>query len=314
MRRRSHPTKAAAPRSRCVGAETVDYRLVRARRRTIGMEVDLDGLTVRAPRWVTISRDRSGADRARALDRQNARRMARAGGARCMPREWKIRRADPLSRPRARARGASASRAPRSRADLFHLTVLHPARRTTRRRSRSSSARGCATRRGALVAPRSRALRRPDRSRAAAGAAVERAQRMGKLQRKGEIRLNWRLVQLPPALAEYVVAHEVAHLVELNHSRALLGARRDAAARVTRRCGASSRTGRRCSPRERDATGAGSDGRARAPRPPATCRSRVELAASSSPPRVSRQRPSSAESESRRSARRPRSRDWERGG
>jgi len=32
------------------------------------------------------------------------------------------------------------------------------------------------------------------------------------------IRLNWRLVQLPPALAEYVVAHEVAHIVELNHS------------------------------------------------------------------------------------------------
>jgi predicted metal-dependent hydrolase len=31
--------------------------------------------------------------------------------------------------------------------------------------------------------------------------------------------LNWRLVQLPPALAEYVVAHEVAHIVELNHSR-----------------------------------------------------------------------------------------------
>jgi hypothetical protein len=33
----------------------VDYRLIRARRRTIGMEVDLEGLTVRAPRWVTLS-------------------------------------------------------------------------------------------------------------------------------------------------------------------------------------------------------------------------------------------------------------------
>jgi predicted metal-dependent hydrolase len=35
----------------------------------------------------------------------------------------------------------------------------------------------------------------------------------------GAIRLNWRLVHLEPALADYVVAHEVAHLVELNHSR-----------------------------------------------------------------------------------------------
>ena len=40
----------------------------------------------------------------------------------------------------------------------------------------------------------------------------------GSCNAKAEIRLNWRLVQLPPALAEYVVAHEVAHLVELNHS------------------------------------------------------------------------------------------------
>ena len=36
-------------------AETVDYRLIRARRRTIGMEVDLTVLTVRAPRGVTLS-------------------------------------------------------------------------------------------------------------------------------------------------------------------------------------------------------------------------------------------------------------------
>ena len=34
--------------------EGVDYVLYRARRQTIGMSVDLDGLTVRAPRWVTI--------------------------------------------------------------------------------------------------------------------------------------------------------------------------------------------------------------------------------------------------------------------
>jgi predicted metal-dependent hydrolase len=35
----------------------------------------------------------------------------------------------------------------------------------------------------------------------------------------GLIRLSWRLVHLEPRLADYVVAHEVAHLVELNHSR-----------------------------------------------------------------------------------------------
>ena len=34
----------------------------------------------------------------------------------------------------------------------------------------------------------------------------------------GRIRLSWRLVHFAPELADYVVAHEVAHLVELNHS------------------------------------------------------------------------------------------------
>ena len=35
----------------------------------------------------------------------------------------------------------------------------------------------------------------------------------------GSIRLSWRLVHIEPSLADYVVAHESAHLVELNHSR-----------------------------------------------------------------------------------------------
>ena len=40
----------------------------------------------------------------------------------------------------------------------------------------------------------------------------------GSCDRQGVIRLNWRLIQLPPDLALYIVAHEVAHLIELNHS------------------------------------------------------------------------------------------------
>ncbi|MFN9391063.1 MAG: M48 family metallopeptidase [Betaproteobacteria bacterium] len=42
--------------------------------------------------------------------------------------------------------------------------------------------------------------------------------RWGSCNAGGEVRLNWRLMQAPEALIDYVVAHEVAHLLHLNHS------------------------------------------------------------------------------------------------
>lgn len=42
--------------------------------------------------------------------------------------------------------------------------------------------------------------------------------RWGSCSRLTGIRLNWRLIHLPPAQIDYVVAHEMAHLVEMNHS------------------------------------------------------------------------------------------------
>lgn len=43
--------------------------------------------------------------------------------------------------------------------------------------------------------------------------------RWGSCSKHGGIRVNWRLVHLPAHLGDYVVAHEVAHLLEMNHSR-----------------------------------------------------------------------------------------------
>ncbi|MEK7883949.1 M48 family metallopeptidase [Methyloversatilis sp. NSM2] len=42
----------------------------------------------------------------------------------------------------------------------------------------------------------------------------------GSCTAQGVIRLNWRLIHFSPALIDYVIAHELAHLKELNHSRA----------------------------------------------------------------------------------------------
>jgi len=42
--------------------------------------------------------------------------------------------------------------------------------------------------------------------------------RWGSCNSRGEVRLNWRLLQAPPHIINYVVAHELAHLKEMNHS------------------------------------------------------------------------------------------------
>lgn len=42
--------------------------------------------------------------------------------------------------------------------------------------------------------------------------------RWGSCNSKQEVRLNWRLLQAPPHIINYVVAHELAHLKEMNHS------------------------------------------------------------------------------------------------
>lgn len=42
----------------------------------------------------------------------------------------------------------------------------------------------------------------------------------GSCTSRGIIYLNWRLIQLPLHLVDYVVAHELCHLIEMNHSQA----------------------------------------------------------------------------------------------
>jgi predicted metal-dependent hydrolase len=42
--------------------------------------------------------------------------------------------------------------------------------------------------------------------------------RWGSCSSRGALSFSWRLAMAPPAVLDYVVAHEVAHLVEMNHS------------------------------------------------------------------------------------------------
>lgn len=43
--------------------------------------------------------------------------------------------------------------------------------------------------------------------------------RWGSCSRAGRIALNYRLIQMPPAVSDYIILHELMHLKEQNHSR-----------------------------------------------------------------------------------------------
>jgi predicted metal-dependent hydrolase len=207
-------SSAALVRRVVLGGEPLDYRIVRARRRSIGMDVGLSGLTVRASRWVSVREiEATLAEHAAWIWRQVAWWRERRRDV--LPQQWKSG-APILYQGRELALALHAAQCESVRVDLLNLTVLHPAPDDEQRVAAY-----------VLAWLRDEALRvlRPwvaasaARVRAAPSVALSNARsEWGSCNRKGEIRLNWRLIHLPPRLAQYVVAHEVAHLVELNHS------------------------------------------------------------------------------------------------
>lgn len=47
----------------------------------------------------------------------------------------------------------------------------------------------------------------------------QQASRWGSCSSRGNLNFNWRLVHYKPEIIDYVIIHELAHLIELNHSK-----------------------------------------------------------------------------------------------
>ena len=212
--RRLLPEESESRRITLAG-HPVDYRLIRARRNSIGMEIGLSGLIVRASRRVGV-REIEGAlaERAAWIVRTLAAWRARRRDV--LPREWKSG-APILFQGTELALELRAARVQQVVADLFHLTVRHPAIHDP---SEVAAFVGAWLKAEAqrLLAPRVAAFALRVVGELPPTRLSDARSEWGSCNHKGEIRLNWRLIQLPPHLADYVVAHEVAHLVELNHS------------------------------------------------------------------------------------------------
>jgi predicted metal-dependent hydrolase len=193
----------------------VEYRIERAARRSIGIRIGLDGITVRAPHRASL-RSIETALREHGPWVQAKLALWRSRRRDIVPARWIA--GAPIA---YRGETLSVTLAPARRKaiaiDRGTFAIAHP---TPEEEGAVASYATAWLRRDALrvLAPEAADLARrvgaPDPSVRLSGART----RWGSCNARGEIRLNARLIHLPPDLARYVVAHEIAHLVHLDHS------------------------------------------------------------------------------------------------
>ncbi|MFY7865328.1 M48 family metallopeptidase [Roseateles sp.] len=217
------PTADATPGARAqrelsLGEHRVAYELRRARRRSIGFVVSTEGLRVSAPRWLPQ------ADIERALLQKS---------------DWILRK---LVEQGERARRVEASRIEwRDGGSLKFLGQPLWLRLDPRATGVKLDESGALLIIGlplqaseeqvrdmvqAWLKRRARAVFEPRCLHFSQALGVQMTHlrlssaqtRWGSASVDGSIRLNWRLIHFSPAIIDYVVAHELAHLREMNHS------------------------------------------------------------------------------------------------
>lgn len=222
------PTRFHHPRAAReidLGHAVVAYEFKRVRRRSIGMVVSADGLSVRAPRWVGVGeieaalREKAAWIRAKLIEQHERARKQAASRI-----EWRDGATLPFLGETvilvldARATGAvlnsAADALPGVPRLTLHVGLPHSAEpeqiRDTVQSWLQRQARRVFEERCNLYAPRLGVRW----TRLALSSAQTR---WGSASADGSIRLNWRLIHFALPTIDYVVAHELAHLREMNH-------------------------------------------------------------------------------------------------
>jgi predicted metal-dependent hydrolase len=205
-------------RTIALGDRIVPYVLRRARRRTIALSIDQRGLRVGAPRRAALAE-------VEALIRKHGDWVAKKLD------EWRSRR-----RPEALT-FADGMQLPLLGAQLIVRLALGSNRVLWNERGSADSApvltlllRAPADARRVLekaLREKARALFAERLAHFAQQLGVDpppltlsaARMRWGSCSSMTGIRLNWRLVHFPPHIIDYVVAHELAHLRQMNHSK-----------------------------------------------------------------------------------------------
>lgn len=200
-----------------VGERTVHYTLKRSSRRTIGFTVDDRGLSITAPRWVTLSdieaaileKQRWIFNKLGEWRHREARRVLptvqwREGAT--LPFLGKpitLQLDSPIGALQFDADSRTLHLALPSHADEQQIKdrvqgwLQHQARRLLPERLE--------------IYAEKLGVRHSD------FALTSAATRWGSCTADGKIRLNWRLMHFPLSMIDYVAAHELAHLREMNH-------------------------------------------------------------------------------------------------
>lgn len=197
-----------------LGGRIIEFRFRRSRRRTIGMRLDGEGLRVSAPKsapWREVERflrdnetwiekklaKWAGVERGPILHGVSGETLPLFGDPVVLDVRSGRRRVEPTPEGR------------------LIVTVADPARRTLVLETLLKW-----MRRHVLVALAPRVAHYTGQLGLAEPklAASNARRQWGACTGRGLIRLNWRLAHLPGELCDYVVAHEVSHLREMNHS------------------------------------------------------------------------------------------------
>ena len=200
------PEKAGRARQVQLPGGVLSYRLVRARRRTLSLTVEAEDVQVRAPRHATLT------DIETFIQEKERWIRKRLAAPRRVLFVWQAGARLPwLGRTVTLTLRHGETGAWLSEGELgFGL------------------ADGVSLRERALGWMRGRALEffsdrvarlsGPHGLRVSSVGLSDAQTRWGSCGCNGRILLNWRLMMLPPHLIDYVAAHELAHLRELNHS------------------------------------------------------------------------------------------------
>ncbi len=189
----------------------VDYRLERARRKSIGLIITTEGLLIRAPKWTPLYEiDAAIVERhawiLSALARQSARRTQLAAyrdGGHVLFRGNKLK-----------------VEIRQGLFDSIDLTDKHCIVTTLDGAFNVDAFDEEIKRIARLELPDIARQMAADAGLPLASVTLSSARTMwGSCTSTGRVRLNFRLLQLAPELMRHVVAHELAHLVEFNHSK-----------------------------------------------------------------------------------------------